>query len=246
MTTLTTPKRVSGGDGEHGHLDELATDPIGLFWRVREECGDVGQFQLADREVVLVSGAAANEEFFRAPEEDLDQAAAYPFMTPVFGEGVVFDASPEERSKAIHNSALKGAHMKQHAVTIPNEAERIIAGWGDEGEIDLLEFFGELTLYTSSACLIGRKFREQLDKHVSELFHDLEKGTDPIAYVDAHADIESFRRRDAARAELVEYIQGVMGERVANPVADKEDRDLMDVLIQVASTPTPSPACSSR
>ncbi len=69
--------------------------------------------------------------------------------------------------------------MKQHAVTIPNEAERIIAGWGDEGEIDLLEFFGELTLYTSSACLIGRKFREQLDKHVSELFHDLEKGTDP-------------------------------------------------------------------
>lgn len=233
MTTLTTPKRVSGGDGEHGHLDELATDPIGLFWRVREECGDVGQFQLADREVVLVSGAAANEEFFRAPEEDLDQAAAYPFMTPVFGEGVVFDASPEERSKAIHNSALKGTHMKQHAVTIPHEAERIIAGWGDEGEIDLLEFFGELTLYTSSACLIGRKFREQLDKHVSELFHDLEKGTDPIAYVDAHADIESFRRRDAARAELVEYIQGVMGERVANPVADKEDRDLMDVLIQV-------------
>ncbi|MDF3283473.1 MULTISPECIES: cytochrome P450 [unclassified Gordonia (in: high G+C Gram-positive bacteria)] len=233
MTTLTTPKRVSGGDGEHGHLDELATDPIGLFWRVREECGDVGQFQLADREVVLVSGAAANEEFFRAPEEDLDQAAAYPFMTPVFGEGVVFDASPEERSKAIHNSALKGTHMKQHAVTIPHEAERIIAGWGDEGEIDLLEFFGELTLYTSSACLIGRKFREQLDKHVSELFHDLEKGTDPIAYVDAHADIESFRRRDAARAELVEYIQGVMEERVANPVADKEDRDLMDVLIQV-------------
>ncbi len=51
-------------------------------------------FQLADREVVLVSGAVASEEFFRAPEEDLDQAAAYPFMTPVFGEGVVFDASP--------------------------------------------------------------------------------------------------------------------------------------------------------
>ena len=97
----------------------------------------------ADREVVLVSGAAANEEFFRAPEEDLDQAAAYPFMTPVFGEGVVFDASPEERSKAIHNAALEGPHMKQHAVTIPNEVERIIADWGDEGEIDLLDFFAD-------------------------------------------------------------------------------------------------------
>src|SRR5690606_59531 len=102
--------------------------------------------------------------------------AAYPFMTPVFGEGVVFDASPEERSKAIHNSALKATHMKQHAVTIPNKVERIIAEWGDSGEIDLLDFFSELTLYTSSSCLIGRKFREQLSGRIAHLFHDLEKG----------------------------------------------------------------------
>lgn len=231
--TLTKPARVSGGEGEHGHLDEMATDPIGLFWRVRNECGDVGMFQIADREVVLVSGAAANEEFFRAPEEDLDQAAAYPFMTPVFGEGVVFDTSPEERSAAIHNAALKADHMKKHAVTIPNEVERIIAGWGDEGEIDLLEFFAELTLYTSSSCLIGGKFREQLDGRIAHLFHDLEKGTDPIAYVDYNADIESFRKRDESRAELVDFIQGVMHERAANPPADKADRDLMDVLVSV-------------
>ncbi|WP_328858670.1 cytochrome P450 [Williamsia herbipolensis] len=231
--TLTKPARVSGGEGEHGHLDELASDPIGLFWRIREECGDVGQFQLADREVVLVTGATANEEFFRAPEEDLDQAAAYPFMTPIFGEGVVFDASPEERSQAIHNSALKAQHMKQHAITIPNEVERIIAEWGDEGEIDLLEFFAELTLYTSSACLIGRKFREQLNGHIAHLFHDLEKGTDPIAYVDYHADIESFRKRDESRTELQEFIQGVMNDRIANPPESKEDRDLMDVLVSV-------------
>ncbi|KQR96139.1 cytochrome P450 [Williamsia sp. Leaf354] len=231
--TLTKPARVSGGEGEHGHLDELASDPIGLFWRIRSECGDVGQFQLADREVVLVTGATANEEFFRAPEEDLDQAAAYPFMTPIFGEGVVFDASPEERSQAIHNSALKAQHMKQHAITIPNEVERIIAEWGDEGEIDLLEFFAELTLYTSSACLIGRKFREQLNGHIAHLFHDLEKGTDPIAYVDYHADIESFRKRDESRTELQEFIQGVMNDRIANPPESKEDRDLMDVLVSV-------------
>ncbi|MFZ2511408.1 MAG: cytochrome P450 [Gordonia sp. (in: high G+C Gram-positive bacteria)] len=233
MSTLVQPKRVSGGDGEHGHLDELATDPIALFSRVREECGDVGLFQLADREIVLVSGAAANEEFFRAPDELLDQAAAYPFMTPVFGEGVVFDTSPEERSKALHNQALKGAHMKQHAVTIPAEVERMIADWGDEGEIDLLEWFGELTLYTSSSCLIGKKFRERLSKRISEIYHDLERGTDPYAYVDYHADIESFRRRDAARAELVEFMAQVLKDYETNPPADKGDRDLLDVLVSL-------------
>ncbi|MBA4022301.1 MULTISPECIES: cytochrome P450 [Mycobacteriales] len=231
--TLTKPKRVSGGEGEHGHLEELSTDPIGLFWRVREECGDVGVFQLADREVALVSGAAANEAFFRASEEDLDQAAAYPFMTPIFGEGVVFDASPERRSEMLHNQALKGAHMKQHAITIPQETERIIAEWGDEGEIDLLEFFAELTIYTSSACLVGKKFREQLDGRFAHLYHDLEKGTDPIAYVDAYADIESFRKRDAARKGLVELVQEIMDTRIAGEPATDEDKDLLDVLISI-------------
>ncbi|HEY9310913.1 cytochrome P450 [Williamsia sp.] len=231
--TLTKPKRVSGGEGEHGHLDELASDPIGLFWRVREECGDVGVFQLADREVALVSGAAASEVFFRASEEDLDQAAAYPFMTPIFGEGVVFDASPERRSEMLHNQALKGAHMKQHAITIPEETERIIARWGDEGEIDLLEFFAELTIYTSSACLVGKKFREQLDGRFAHLYHDLEKGTDPIAYVDAYADIESFRKRDAARVGLVALVQEIMDTRLAGEPPTDEDRDLLDVLISI-------------
>ncbi|MFL6160550.1 MAG: hypothetical protein ACJ72D_31050, partial [Marmoricola sp.] len=84
-------------DSEHGHLEDLRDDPIDLLHRVRDECGDIGRFRLADRDVVLVTGAEANEAFFRAPDEILDQAAAYPFMTPIFGKGVVFDTTPEQR-----------------------------------------------------------------------------------------------------------------------------------------------------
>ena len=42
-------------DDGHGHLAEMRVDPIGLFQRVRDECGDIGRFRLADRDVVLVS-----------------------------------------------------------------------------------------------------------------------------------------------------------------------------------------------
>jgi len=42
--------------------------------RIREECGDVGWFQLVDKHVVFLSGAEANEFFFRSADEDLDQA----------------------------------------------------------------------------------------------------------------------------------------------------------------------------
>ncbi|MDQ4053729.1 MAG: cytochrome P450, partial [Actinomycetota bacterium] len=80
-----------GSADDWGHLAELRVDPIGLLQRVRDECGDIGRFRLADREVVMVSGAEANEQFFRAPDQVLDQASAYPFMTPIFGKGVVFD-----------------------------------------------------------------------------------------------------------------------------------------------------------
>ncbi|MFD9660231.1 cytochrome P450 [Rhodococcus sp. NPDC059968] len=230
---LATPQRVSGGEHEHGHLEELRTDPIALMRRVREECGNVGVFQLADKKVVLLSGAEANEFFFRSTDEDLDQQAAYPFMKPIFGEGVVFDASPERRKEMLHNQALRGEQMKGHAATIAHEVDRMVAQWGDEGEIDLLEFFAELTIYTSSACLIGTKFREQLDGRFAHLYHELEQGTDPIAYVDACAPIESFRRRDEARVQLVALVQEIMNGRVENPPQGKEDRDMLDVLVSI-------------
>jgi sterol 14-demethylase len=223
-------------DDGHGHLAEMRVDPIGLFERVRAECGDIGRFRLADKDVVLVSGAEANEQFFRAPDSTLDQAAAYPFMTPIFGKGVVFDASPEERQQMLKNQALRGDMMRGHATTIEAEINRMVADWGDEGEIDLLDWFAELTIYTTSSCLIGKPFREELDSSFAHYYHELEQGTDAIAYVDPYADIESFRRRDAAREKLVELVQGIIDKRKARGKVAREDRDLLDVLISVDMT----------
>jgi sterol 14-demethylase len=235
MTTtgLREPRYVSGGEEETGHLEELRSDPIGLMQRVRAECGDVGEFRLADRQVVLVSGAEANEWFFRAPEEDLDQAEAYPFMTPIFGEGVVFDAPPERRREMLHNQALRDKFMRGHAATIANEVNEMVDTWDGPGEIDLLDWFAELTIYTSSSCLIGRRFREALDGSFAALYHDLEQGTDALAYVDAYAPIESFRRRDEARRGLVALVQGIMERRAAEPPPSDDNRDLLDVLMSI-------------
>ncbi|GAB4582521.1 cytochrome P450 [Nocardia sp. IFM 10818] len=231
--TLVKPRQVSGGEHEHGHLEEFRTDPIALMTRVRAECGDIGAFRLADRDVIMLSGAQANEFFFRAGDDELDQAAAYPFMKPIFGEGVVFDAPPERRKEMLHNSALRAEQMRGHAATIAREVERMVARWGDAGEIDLLEFFAELTIYTSSACLIGAKFREELDGRFAHLYHELERGTDAYCYVDPYAPIESFRRRDEARWQLVKLVRHIMAGRMANPPQGKADRDMLDVLVSV-------------
>ena len=235
MTEQLTIPRVStvGPDDPNGDLEELRTDPIGLLRRVRDECGDIGVFDLAGRDVVLVSGGPANEAFFRAPEEVLDQGAAYPFMTPIFGKGVVFDASPERRKEMLRTQALRGEQMKGHAATIQREIERMVAAWADEGEIDLLDWFAELTIYTTSSCLIGPRFRDELDSRFAALYHDLERGTDAIAFVDPYAPIESFARRDQARLGLVDLVQAIIDRRAELPRPAREDRDMLDVLMML-------------
>jgi sterol 14alpha-demethylase len=186
--------------------------------------------------VVLLSSPELNEWFFRMPDESLDQGAAYPFMTPIFGRGVVFDAPPERRKEMLHNSSLRASQMRGHAETIAHEVEKMAARWDFSGnsevQIDLLDWFAELTIYTSSACLVGRPFREQLDGRFARLYADLERGTDALSFIDPYAPIESFRRRDEARAELVQLVEGIMNGRKAKAPAEG-DRDLLDVLMSV-------------
>ncbi len=232
--SMTGIRKVSGDDGGTGHLEELRRDPIALMQRVRDECGDIGWFRMADKDVVLLTGAEANEVFFRAKDDELDQAAAYPFMTPIFGEGVVFDAPPERRREMLHNQALRDSFMRGHAETIQREVDEMVERWGDAGEIDLLDWFAELTIYTSSSCLIGRRFREELDHRFAELYHHLEQGTDALAYVDAYADIPSFRARDDARVELVALVQAIMDRRAEAVAPADDERDLLDVLMSIS------------
>jgi sterol 14-demethylase len=221
------PPRLKGGLPFLGHLLEMRRAPIALFERVRAECGEVGEFRLAGRRVVMLSGEEAQEAFFRAPDEQLDQASAYPFMTPIFGKGVVFDATPEQRKQALRNQALRDKMMRSHAEVIAAETERAVARWGESGEIDLLDFFAELTIYTSSACLIGKEFREDLSAELVGIFHELEKGTDALAYVNPYLPLPSFRRRDAARRRLVAILQGIFERREA---AGSATKDLFSVL----------------
>jgi sterol 14-demethylase len=231
------PPRLSRRLPLLGHVLEMRRDPIGLMQRCKDECGEIGALDLAGKRVVMLYGAEAQEAFFRAPDEQLDQAAAYPFMKPVFGPGVVFDATPEQRQQALRNSALRDQQMRGHAEVIAAETERMLERWGDGGEIDLLDFFAELTIYTSSACLIGREFREELGPELVPIFQDLERGTDAFAYVNPYLPLPSFRKRDRARAKLVAILEDIFRRREASGRATS---DLFSVLRRL-SHPDGSP-----
>ena len=224
------PPRASGGFPLLGHLLELRRAPIDLMQRVHDECGEIGEMRLANQPVVMFYGAEAQEAFFRAPEEQLDQAAAYPFMTPIFGKGVVFDGTPEQRRQAMRNQSLRDKMMRGHAEVIAAETERMIDSWGESGEIDLLDFFSELTIYTSSACLLGKEFRDEITPEFSVAYHDLEQGTDAFAYVNPYLPLPSFRRRDRARRRLVELVTEIIDGRRRD---GRETGDLLAILTRL-------------
>lgn len=213
--TFQEPPKLSGALPFVGHIVEFGKNPHAFMMRLREKLGDVAEFKLFHQDMVLMTGVEASEAFYRAPDEVLDQGPAYKIMTPVLGEGVVFDAPIERKNQQLQMlmPALRDKAMRTYADVIVDEVDNLLGRWGDVGSLDLLEFTKELTIYTASHCLLGPEFRYELNKEFSAIYHDLEHGIQPIAYVFPYLPLPVFRRRDAARKRLQELVAGIMEKR---------------------------------
>jgi sterol 14-demethylase len=209
------PPKMPGALPVVGHMLEFGKNPFDYMMRLRNKLGEIGEFRMFHQKMVLMTGPEANEAFFRAPDAQLDQSQAYKIMTPIFGKGVVFDAPPHKKDQQLKMlmPVLRDKPMRGYAQVIVGEVEQMIADWGDSGEIDLLEFMKELTIYTSSHCLLGDEFRYELNEEFAKIYHDLEKGVNPLAFVFPYLPLPVFRRRDKARARLQELVTGIIAKR---------------------------------
>jgi sterol 14-demethylase len=209
---------LSGAKPSLGHFEEFVSTPIQFLHRAYEECGEVGEFDMGGLRTVLLVGPEAQEAFFRAPEDQLNVAAAYQMMVPVQGEGVQFGAPPdiERQQLRIQYQGLRYERMAGYAGVVAHEVEDFIREWGDEGEFDFYEGFTDLTLKTSTHCLLGPELRYRLTAEIRELYHHLEEGLDPSALLDPYTHKECFLKRDEAHARLREIVGDAIRERRAS------------------------------
>lgn len=198
-----------------GHMLEFGKNPFEYMVKLRNTLGEIGEFRMFHQQMVLMTGPEASEAFFRAPDAQLDQSQAYKIMTPIFGKGVVFDAPPHKKDQQLKMlmPVLRDKPMRGYAQVIVQEVEQLVAEWGDTGEIDLLAVMKELTIYTSSHCLLGDEFRYELNEEFASIYHDLEKGVNPLAFVFPYLPLPVFRRRDQARSRLQELVTGIIAKR---------------------------------
>lgn len=213
--SASAPPLLAGGLPLVGHMGEWVHNPFALLMRARREGGEVVEFNLLGTGMVLLTGPQANEAFFRAPDDQLCRREAYKLMTPIFGEGVVFDA-PGDRLKqqlAMTMKFLRDHKMRDYPPVIQDETLSALSSWGKKGQVDLLNVMKDATLFASSRCLIGPEFRNGMDEEFRVLYSDLEKGVNPIAYFQPHLPLPSFKRRDAARIRLVERVGAILERR---------------------------------
>lgn len=215
---LSAVPLLSGGLPVVGHTVEFVRGTIELIARANKELGEIAAFDVAGRRMVAMFGPEAHEAVFRAPDAHLSPMEAYKIMTPVFGKDIVYDASPEKMAEQLKMllPALQDRRMRTYGEAVVLETEDTTRSWGQSGVVDFVELCRALTSFTSSRCLLGKEFREGMSEEFARVYHDLEGGVTPLAYIDAHLPIPSFKRRDKARVRMVEMISGIVRDRQKN------------------------------
>jgi sterol 14-demethylase len=206
---------LSGGLPILGHTVEFIRSTIDLLFRAQRENGELASFTVFNRKMVAMFGPEAHEAVFRAPDAQLSPSEAYKIMTPVFGKDIVYDAPPEKMAEQLKMllPALKDKRMRTYGEAVVYETEQTLRPWGEAGVVDFVDFCRVLTNFTSSRCLLGKEFREGMTEEFAAVYHDLEQGVTPLAYINAHLPIPSFVKRDRARVRMVEMISRIVQAR---------------------------------
>lgn len=213
-----------------GTVLEFAKSPVKMVRRCYDDYGPVFTVPMGPQRMTFLIGAEAQEAFCKANDETLSQDEVYGFMKPVFGPGVVYDASKKRRQVQFSSMAngLRTSRLKAYVEKIEQETKEFLKDWGQEGEIDLFHALSELTILTASRCLHGDDVRQKLFREVSALYHDLDHGLTPLTVFFPNAPTEAHRKRDAARLKMVELFSNVIKTRREDP--DGKHSDGTDIL----------------
>jgi len=213
-----------------GQALEFGMSPVKMTKRCYDQYGPVFTVPIANKRMTFLIGPEAQAPFFKASDDVLSQNEVYGFMKPVFGPGVVYDASKKNRQTQFQSMAngLRVSRLRGYVTKIERETRLFLKGWGTEGEIDIFHALSELTILTASRCLHGDDVRENMFREVSELYHDLDHGLTPLTVFLPNAPTKEHFKRNVARKKMVELFGKVIKNRRDNP--DKKHSDGTDIL----------------
>ena len=219
-----------------GNYIEFAKSPVKFVEMCLNKYGPIYTVPMAHKKLTFLLGPEVSEPFFKLQDEYMSQPEVYSFMTPVFGKGVVYDATPEKRNKQYQGMAhgLRAQPLRSYVPKIEKETLDYLKRWKNEGEVNLLDALSELTILTASRCLHGDDVREELFEDIARTYHDLDKGVQPLSFFWPNAPTQAHALRDKARKEMVEIFSKVIKARRSKTAKELEkNTDVLQVFLDL-------------
>lgn len=214
--TKPTPPFVSGALPVLGHALEYRSNLTPLLRRGYQEHGPVFALKLANQNVAVVAGPANQATFFLETDKALNMDKPYGFLRAIFGE-VAFLASHETyvAQRHILHEPFRRAKMKRYIEIMQEQTQNWLADLGQEGEIEITGAMNRLVQNVAGYALMGEAFQQSVGPEFWALYGDLGRALDPL--IPPHWPLPKFRRRDRAKARMIEILRPIIAERRAHP-----------------------------
>ena len=158
-------------------------------------------------------------------------------MVPIVGEGVLYGAerSVMEQQMKMAQGPLTGKQLRANAAVMAAEAQAYLDALGERGELDLLGHDGRADRVDRQPLPGRAGVPGPADRELRDLYHDMEDGIQLAGLVNPRLPLPPFRRRDRARAQVVEVIHDIIGERRRRG-AQPEPPDMLSTLMSARYT----------
>ncbi len=176
------PPMMSGGGGILGHAAEFARDTMAMVERGYRELGPVFSFRLGIRTFDVLVGPEYNRFYWDQTDKSLDMARGMQFLKPLFSSNFWIWAGHEGylKQRAIVFPKFKVAEMKRYSSVMEEEIDRMIAGLGEEGTVEIAPALGPTIMYIAAHAFMGRAFRDKFSKKYFDMFREFSLGIEGL------------------------------------------------------------------
>lgn len=227
MYNKPTPPFVSGGIPGLGNALEYRSNRTGLLRRGYEEHGNIFALKLANQKVAVVIGPEYQKIFFMETDKKLDMAKPYGFIRAIFGDLAFLGSKQkyQEQRQIIH-APFRRTKMLHYTGIMQEQVQAWLDSLPDEGEMEVTAAVAGVVQRVAGYALMGEKFQESVGQEFWDLYGDLSAALDPL--IPPNWPLPKFRRRDRAKARMIEILRPVIAERRAHP---EEYNDFLQNLI---------------
>lgn len=231
----STPVPVLPGLPIIGNFPEFRNDRLDLLMSVYRECGEVGQFSIGPRTVVLVTSKELVKEITVKQAKNFEKSPSLrEYMHPILGDGLLTALNePHKRQRKIMAPVFQHKRLGHFAEIMAACTENVQARWKEGETIDVAYEMMELTMWIVGKTLFGADLLGEAKELGEAVTEGIEYGNEQYSsmiHIPYDWPTPSNERARRAVARIDETINRMVQEARNAPSGSRND--LLTMLIE--------------